>query len=181
MRVEKVLSRNFNNPEMRHLKTYLAQGGYDALKKAIKMEPTKIVEVVKNSGLRGRGGAGFPTGLKWTFIPKQTQKPIYLCVNADEGEPGTFKDREILTWDPHLLIEGIAISSFALGCHTSYIYVRGEFSKEIRILQEALDQAYQEGFLGKSILGSGYRLDVFIHKGAGAYICGEETALLECF
>ncbi|MDO8643892.1 MAG: NADH-quinone oxidoreductase subunit NuoF, partial [bacterium] len=134
---------------------------------------------VKSSGLRGRGGAAFGTGMKWGFVPTNTGKPTYLCVNADEGEPGTFKDRAILLKDPHLMIEGVIIASYAIHCRTAYVYIRGEFCDEARRLQTAIDEAYDKGFLGKNIQGSGYDLDVTIHRGAGAYICGEETALIE--
>ena len=176
--MEKIVSKNFGNQAARKFKGYVETGGYEALKKSLKKKPEDIVEEVKASGLRGRGGAGFPCGVKWGFVPKESKKPVYLLVNADEGEPGTFKDREIMTWDPHLLIEGIIISSYALKCHTSYIYVRGEYKYEADILQIALNEAYKNGMLGKNILDSGFDLDVYIHMGAGAYICGEETALI---
>ncbi len=177
--MEKILSRNFGNGEAYFLASYESGGGYTGLRQALKMKPNDLTELVKESGLRGRGGAGFPTGMKWAFIPKNTLKPVYLCVNADEGEPGTFKDREILRWDPHLLVEGIIIAAYALGCKTSYVYIRGEFVSEGERLDYAINEAQKAGYLGKNILGSGFNLDLFIHKGAGAYICGEETALLE--
>jgi NADH-quinone oxidoreductase subunit F len=134
---------------------------------------------VKASGLRGRGGAGFPTGLKWSFLPKQTEKPVYLCVNADESEPGTFKDREIIEYDPHQLLEGIIISAYAIQCHKAFIYIRGEFVFGAKVIERAIEEALAAGYLGKNILGSGFDLDVAVHRGAGAYICGEETGLIE--
>jgi NADH-quinone oxidoreductase subunit F len=176
---EPILTRNFGTPDSHRLAAYQASGGYAALRKGLAMTPEAIVEEVKASGLRGRGGAGFPTGMKWGFLPKATDKPIYLCVNADESEPGTFKDREIMERDPHMVIEGTVLSSFAIRCRHAYIYVRGEFGFAYKRLREALDEAYKAGLVGKNILGSGYDLDITIHVGAGAYICGEETALLE--
>jgi len=143
------------------------------------MAPEAVVEEVKKSGLRGRGGAGFPAGVKWGFIPKNTTRPIYLCVNADESEPGTFKDRYIMDRDPHLLLEGIVITCWGIRAHDCYIYIRGEYESTRRILQAAVDEAYAAGILGASALGSDWRIDVTLHKGAGAYICGEETGLLE--
>lgn len=161
------------------LKDYRARGGYEALRKALKMDPLAIREEIKISGLRGRGGAGFPTGLKWSFFPKETPYPKFLCVNADESEPGTFKDRYLMEMDPHKLIEGCIVSSYALYVNTCYIYLRGEFDLAERRLYQALREAEKEGYLGENILGSGYSLKIVIHKGAGAYICGEETALME--
>jgi NADH-quinone oxidoreductase subunit F len=158
---------------------YLAEGGYEMLKKALKMEPKAITEEVKKSGLRGRGGAGFPTGVKWTFIPPNNTKPVYLICNADESEPGTFKDRYIMHQDPHQLIEGMTISCFAVGAHLAYIYVREEFPDAAKILEKAIAEAHQKGFLGKNIQGTGYDLEIYVHRGAGAYICGEETGLIE--
>jgi len=158
---------------------YLEHGGYESLRKALAMAPDDLTEEVKASGLRGRGGAGFPTGVKWSFIPKDTGKPIYLACNADEGEPGTFKDRELMERDPHQLIEGIAIASYAVGCHQAFIYMRGEFLEPARRVERAIAEAYDRGFLGKGIAGSGFDLDVVMHRGAGSYECGEETALLE--
>ena len=158
---------------------YLEHGGYESLRKALGMTADEVVEEVKASGLRGRGGAGFPTGVKWSFIPKDTGKPIYLACNADEGEPGTFKDRELMERDPHQLIEGIAIAAYAVGCHRAFIYMRGEFLEPARRVERALAEAYDRGFLGKGIAGSDYDLDVVMHRGAGSYECGEETALLE--
>src|SRR5262249_27183117 len=134
---------------------------------------------VKISGLRGRGGAGFPTGMKWSFVPRHSGKPTYLLCNADESEPGTFKDRKLMEYDPHLVIEGMAIASFALECHLAYIYIRGEFEFVGKIMQKALDEAYEAGILGPSVLGKDYALDLYVHFGQGAYICGEETSLIE--
>ncbi len=157
---------------------YLASGGYEGLRKALAMSPADVIETVKTAGLRGRGGAGFPTGLKWSFIP-QDVRPSYIVCNADEGEPGTFKDRELMERDPHQLIEGMAIGAFAIGCTQMYIYVRGEFAYAARVLERAAREAYDKGYLGRNILGTDFDLDLIIHRGAGAYICGEETALLE--
>ena len=176
---EPVLSARFGVQDSHLLATYVAAGGYRAYKKALGMPPDAVVEEVKKSGLRGRGGAGFPTGMKWSFIPKNTDRPIYLTVNADESEPGTFKDRYIMELDPHALIEGIIITCWAIRCNNAYIYIRGEYETTRRALQRALDEAYAAGHLGENVGGSGWKLDVTIHKGAGAYICGEETGLLE--
>ncbi len=175
----KLLTEHINVPGIRNLDTYRKQGGYETLKKALGMKPEDIVEEVKKSGLRGRGGAGFPTGMKWGFLAKPEGVPRYLVCNADESEPGTFKDRYMMEFLPHLLIEGMAIGSFALGCRTSYIYIRGELMYVFHILQEAIDEAYAAGLLGKNILGSGFDFDLHVHCGGGAYICGEETALIE--
>ena len=161
------------------IKTYLRDGGYEQLKKAVTMSRTDIVNEVKTSGLRGRGGAGFPCGVKWGFIKQDEKRPVYLICNADESEPGTFKDRYIIHEDPHQLLEGIAISCFALNARTAYIYIRGEFPEGARILERAIEEAREHKFLGKNILGSGFDVDVYIHRGAGAYICGEETGLIE--
>ena len=159
---------------------YLDRGGYQALPKALhEYQPSQIIEIVKRSGLRGRGGAGFPTGVKWGFIPRDSRLPKYLLCNADEGEPGTFKDRQLLEQDPHQMIEGIIIASYAIGAETSYIYLRGEFLEGAAILSHALQEAYAKGYLGKNILGTTFNLDLYVHPGAGAYICGEETALIE--
>ena len=158
---------------------YLNDGGYSELKKALTMSQPDIVNEVKASGLRGRGGAGFPCGVKWGFIKQDSPKPIYLICNADESEPGTFKDRYIIHQDPHQLIEGMIISCFAVNAHLAYIYIRGEFPQGAVILEKALAEARASGFLGKDILGSGYDLEIYVHRGAGAYICGEETGLIE--
>jgi len=161
------------------LEGYFACGGYRPLKKALALKPADVIEEVKKSGLRGRGGAGFPTGLKWSFIPKDAPGPRYLVCNADEGEPGTFKDRELIIRNPHALIEGMAIAAYAIGAAHGYIYIRGEFSAETRLLEKAIAAARAKGFIGRNILGSGFDFELFVHRGAGAYICGEETALLE--
>jgi NADH-quinone oxidoreductase subunit F len=176
--METVLTTHFANDRYRHVDTYVELGGYLALRKALAMEKAQIIDEVKKANLRGRGGAGFPAGVKWGFLPKDLSRPRYLVINADEGEPGTFKDRVIMSRGPHLLLEGIAIASYALTVHASYIYIRGEFVREAKILEEAIDEAYAKGFLGKNILGSGFDLDVTVHRGAGAYICGEETSLI---
>ncbi|HQO32767.1 MAG: NADH-quinone oxidoreductase subunit NuoF [Chitinophagales bacterium] len=177
---KKLLLANDHIPGINTLEVYRQHGGYKALEKALKsMKPDDIVEEVKKSGLRGRGGAGFPTGMKWSFLAKPEGVPRYLVCNADESEPGTFKDRYLMERIPHLLIEGMIVSSYALGANTSYIYVRGEYFYIIKILQKAIKEAYAAGLLGKNILGSGYDLDLYVQPGGGAYICGEETALLE--
>ena len=167
-------------PNLGQIEVYESVGGYAGLRKTLsEYKPADVIEVVKKSGLRGRGGAGFPTGMKWSFVPKTIGKPIYLCVNADESEPGTFKDRLLIEKDPHQLLEGTIISAYALDCHQAFIYIRGEFFYGARVLEKAISEAYAKGYLGKNILGSGYDLDLLVHRGAGAYICGEETALLE--
>ena len=173
-----VLSKHFGEAEARTFAGWKKRGGYAALEQALGMTREQVTEAVKTSGLRGRGGAGFPTGLKWTFMPKERKQAHYLCVNADESEPGTFKDREILRWTPHALIEGAAISAYAIQAEQTYIYVRGEFTEAIAVLQRALDEAYAQGVLGANAMGKGVRIDMMIHRGAGAYICGEETALM---
>ncbi|MFQ6673858.1 MAG: NADH-quinone oxidoreductase subunit NuoF [Fidelibacterota bacterium] len=162
------------------LDVYRSVGGYRALTKVLKeMSAGEVIEEVTASNLRGRGGAGFPAGVKWGFIPKDSPKPKYLINNADEGEPGTFKDRLLLNRTPHLVLEGTIIASYAIDCHTAFIYIRGEFYREYKLLEKSLQEAYDANLLGRNILGSGYSLDVVIHRGAGSYICGEETALLE--
>ena len=177
---EKILTKHFDLANLYEIETYLEQGGYRAVTKALKqMTPAGIMDEVKKASLRGRGGAGFPAGLKWSFVPQTSDKPKYLCVNADEGEPGTFKDRYILTHNPHLLIEGTIIASFSVGIHSAYVYIRGEYEAVAQRLEHAVVEAAEKGYLGKNILGSGFDLDIFVHRGAGAYICGEETALLE--
>jgi NADH-quinone oxidoreductase subunit F len=174
-----VLSTRFKDPEGTWFDDYTAGGGYEAARKVLtSMTPAQVIEEVSTAKLRGLGGAGFPTGSKWSFIPKQSTKPRYLVVNADEGEPGTFKDRYILERDPHALIEGILIAAYAIGSHKSYVYIRGEYFRPAERFQRAIDEAYQHSWLGKNIQGTGFDLDVVIHRGAGAYICGEETALL---
>lgn len=176
----KLLLDKINIPGIQSYEVYRQNGGYTALEKVLKnYTPDQIVEEVKKSGLRGRGGAGFPTGLKWNFLAKPPGVPRYLLCNADESEPGTFKDRYLMEHIPHLLIEGMIISSYALGSNTSYIYIRGEYFYVSRILEKAIEEAYQNGWLGKNILGTDYSLDLYVQVGAGAYICGEETALIE--
>jgi NADH-quinone oxidoreductase subunit F len=179
MAFEPVLTRNVGNPDALTVRGYRAAGGYQALAKALGMEGGEIIDLVKASGLRGRGGAGFPTGMKWGFVPQDTDKPKYLVCNADESEPGTFKDRLLMEKDPHQLIEGCAICCKAVGSETCYIYIRGEYTDALRVREEAIADAYREGVLGDSVLGSGYKLDVYMHVGAGANICGEETGMLE--
>lgn len=176
----KILTEHINVPDINTLAVYRKMGGYRSVEKALKtMTPEEVVDEVKKSGLRGRGGAGFPTGMKWSFLAKPEGKPRYLVCNADESEPGTFKDRVLMEKIPHALIEGMITSSYALGARTSYIYIRGELMFVLRILEKAIAEAYAAGFLGENILGSGYSLDLHVHPGGGAYICGEETALLE--
>ncbi|HEX8391551.1 MAG TPA: NADH-quinone oxidoreductase subunit NuoF [Longimicrobium sp.] len=174
-----LLSRHFGDPEARTLKGWVERGGYQALRKALGMSPADIVTEVKNSGLRGRGGAGFPTGMKWSFMPKKEPgKPHFLVCNADESEPGTFKDRELMRWTPHALVEGCLIGAHAINAEHAYIYIRGEFFEAAQIMARAIEEAYAAGYIGKNILGSGINLDLTLHIGAGAYICGEETGLL---
>jgi NADH-quinone oxidoreductase subunit F len=165
-----ILSQYFGDPDARSYKGWVKRGGYQALKRALAMDPAAVTEEVKASGLRGRGGAGFPTGLKWSFMPKDKRRPHYLCVNADESEPGTFKDREIMRWTPHALLEGTAIAAHAIRAEVAYIYIRGEFTEPFRIMERALDEATAAGVFGM--------LRIHLHRGAGAYICGEETALM---
>ncbi|WP_018855557.1 NADH-quinone oxidoreductase subunit NuoF [Rhizobium sp. 42MFCr.1] len=177
---EPVLLKNINAQDGHLLSTYEAGGGYQALKKALREHaPDEVIDLVKEANLRGRGGAGFPTGMKWSFVPKQTGKPKYLCCNADEGEPGTFKDRIIMERDPHQLVEGLAVSAYAIGAKTAYVYVRGEYVTAIRRLEQAIAEAHDKGYLGRRILGTDFDFTVHIHCGAGAYICGEETAMLD--
>lgn len=165
-------------PDYHNIDIYIKHGGYKTFKKALKMKPEEIIEEVKKSGLRGRGGACFPAGMKWSFMPQKSDKPKYLCCNGDESEPASFKDREIFEKNPHQFIEGTLIACRAMGIKTAYVYIRGEYYPWIVMLQKAIDDAYAKGFIGKNILGSGYSTDIYIHRGAGAYICGEETALL---
>ena len=176
----KLLFEHANVPGIETFEVYRKNGGYRSVEKALKtMSPQNVVEEVQASGLRGRGGAGFPTGMKWSFLAKPEGVPRYLLCNADESEPGTFKDRYLMEKIPHLLIEGMITSSYALGCNQSYIYIRGEYMWVLEIVEKAIAEAYANGFLGKNILGSGYDLDLAICPGGGAYICGEETALIE--
>lgn len=175
---EKFLLRNIGVPDSHRIDTYLAQGGYRSLARVLKeMKPAELIDLVKRSGLRGRGGAGFPAGMKWSFVPKDSY-PRYLVCNADEGEPGTCKDRVLMEGDPHAVIEGVAIACYAIEAHVGFIYVRGEFALSAERLEAAIAEAKAHGYLGQNILGSGYDLEVVVHCGAGAYICGEETALL---
>ena len=175
----KLLTKRFGMPNSQSIDTYLATEGYQALKKVVTtMTQDQVIDEVKKSALRGRGGAGFPTGLKWSFVPRQSPKPKYVVCNADESEPGTCKDRPLMEYDPHQLIEGMAIAAFALGAKLSYIYIRGEYWYLIKILETALAEARERGYLGKNLFGTDFECDIFVHPGAGAYICGEETALL---
>jgi NADH-quinone oxidoreductase subunit F len=172
-----VLSKHFGDPEARTLAGWRARGGYAALEKALRMDPVEIQTIVKDSGLRGRGGAGFPTGVKWSFM-KPDGKQHYLCCNADESEPGTFKDREIMRWTPHALVEGVALGAYAIYATVGYIYIRGEFTEPYDRMVAAVREAYAAGILGENAMGSGKTVHVHVHRGAGAYICGEETALM---
>ncbi len=177
---EPILLHRVNKKASPWLDAYRADGGYRALTKALQeMSPTQVIDVVKASGLRGRGGAGFPTGLKWTFLPKDHPGPIYMCINADESEPCTFNNRVLMELDPHQVLEGIILSCYATRSSTAYLYIRYEYGRGTRAMQRAIDEAYSANLLGKNILGKGFNLDVFIHRGAGAYICGEETGLIE--
>ncbi|HEX7757831.1 MAG TPA: NADH-quinone oxidoreductase subunit NuoF [Niabella sp.] len=175
----KLLLENAHIEGIRYFDTYRKNGGYRSVEKALKMTPEDVVEEVKKSGLRGRGGAGFPTGMKWSFIAKPEGVPRHLVCNADESEPGTFKDRYLMEFLPHLLIEGLIISSYALGSNTTYIYIRGEYAWIPDILEQAIAEAKANGFLGKNILNTGFDCEIYVQRGAGAYICGEETALIE--
>ncbi|WP_293935391.1 NADH-quinone oxidoreductase subunit NuoF [Sphingobacterium sp. UBA6645] len=176
----KLLLEHIQVPGINTLAVYREKGGYRAVEKALKtMSPEDVVEEVKKSGLRGRGGAGFPTGMKWSFLAKPEGVPRYLVCNGDESEPGTFKDRFLMTHIPHALLEGMIVSSYALGANISYIYIRGEMMPQIRIMEKAIQEAKEAGWLGKNILGTGYDLEIYVQPGGGAYICGEETALLE--
>jgi NADH-quinone oxidoreductase subunit F len=177
--MEPVLLRARGTARSRAIETYVAAGGYDGLIKALSMSPEAIIQTVSDSELRGRGGAGFPTGRKWSFVPKDHPGPRYLICNADESEPGTFKDREIIEHDPHQVVEGIAIAAYAIKASTAFVYIRGEFVREAKILEEAIAEARAKSFLGKDVLGSGFSLEIVVHRGAGAYVCGEETALIE--
>jgi NADH-quinone oxidoreductase subunit F len=177
---EPVLLANINKPDSHTLAVYQAGGGYRALRRALEdLSPAEVAGEVRRSNLRGRGGAGFPTGLKWSFLPADHPGPIYLCVNADESEPGTFSNRVLLELDPHQVLEGTILSAYATRASTAYIYLRYEYPRAFRRLQAAIDECYAAGLLGKNILGTPFSLDVFIHRGAGAYICGEETGLIE--
>jgi NADH-quinone oxidoreductase subunit F len=178
---EKILLKNMDQPGYTgSLEDYRKTGGYTAFEKVLKgISRAEVIDIVKKSGLRGRGGAGFPTGMKWSFIPKDHPGPRYLCCNADESEPGTFKDRQLIDKDPHQMLEGLGIGAYAIGAHHAYIYIRGEFDFGAKVIQRAIQEAYEAKLFGKNIFGSGFDLEVVLHRGAGAYICGEETALLE--
>ncbi|MGH7926591.1 MAG: NADH-quinone oxidoreductase subunit NuoF, partial [Candidatus Binatia bacterium] len=176
---KKLLLRNIETPDSHTLAVYQSLGGYGGWQKIVReMQPAQLIDEVKASGLRGRGGAGFPTGMKWSFVPRESPKPKYLVCNADESEPGTFKDRLLIEKDPHAIIEGTLIAAYAINSHTAFIYIRGEMAFGAERLERAVEEAYQAGYIGKNILGTGCDLDVIVHRGAGAYICGEETALL---
>jgi NADH-quinone oxidoreductase subunit F len=174
----RVLTAHWDDPSVIALPGYEAAGGYRALRTALGMTADELIQLVKDSGLRGRGGAGFPTGMKWSFVPRDTGKPTYVTVNFDESEPGTCNNRELVEREPHALIEGAAIAAKAIDCHLAYIYIRGEYLWQGLVLQRALDEAYGAGYLGRGLMGGEYDLDIVLHRGAGAYICGEETALL---
>lgn len=176
---EPVLLANIHQPQSHTLRAYEASGGYAALRKMVEKTSAEVVELVKSSNLRGRGGAGFPTGLKWTFLPKDHPGPIYMCINADESEPGTFNNRILMEQDPHQVLEGIILSSYATRATTAYVYLRYEYPLCLERMQQAIDEAYAAGYLGKRILGKEFSLDVYMHRGAAAYICGEETGLIE--
>jgi len=175
--MEKIILKDI--PDLYKLDVYLANGGYSALKKALtQMKPDEVIEEVKKSGLRGRGGACFPTGMKWTFMPKGNEKPKFLCCNGDESEPGSFKDREIFEKNPHQFIEGSLLAAYAMGCGAVYVYIRGEYWKWINIMEQSVEDAYKRGLIGKNIFGTGFSVELYVHRGAGAYICGEETSLM---
>lgn len=178
MAFEKILMKNVGVPNSTSLKVYESRGGYEGARKALKMTPDEVVELVKKANVRGRGGAGFPAGVKWSFLPKD-RTVTYLCVNADESEPPTFCNRITIEQDPHMLIEGILIAGWATKTTTAYIYMRGEFTEQFHVLQKAVDEAYAAGYLGQNIMGSGWSMECYIHRGAGAYVCGEETGLIE--
>lgn len=177
--MEPVLTSHVREAGGHTLGAYVARSGYEGLRKALGLAPAQVIDLVKASGLRGRGGAGFPTGMKWQFVPKDSPKPKYLCCNADESEPGTFKDHVLMERNPHLLIEGCLIGSYAIGAHAAYIYIRGEFAHVARVLEAAIEEARAGGYLGRDIFGSGFDCEIYVHPGAGAYEAGEESALLE--
>ena len=175
---ERVITANWGDDSVRSLQGYEVKGGYRGFRKALEMSPDDVIQVVKDSGLRGRGGAGFPTGMKWSFVPQDTGKPTYVTVNFDESEPGTCNNRELMEREPHQMLEGAMIAAYAIRCHTVFVYCRGEFLWPGTVVQRAIDELYAAGYTGTGILGSDYDLDIVLHRGAGAYICGEETALL---
>jgi NADH-quinone oxidoreductase subunit F len=175
----KILLKNVHHTDQHTLAGFESRGGYQAIRKALALDPLKVIDEVKASGLRGRGGAGFSTGQKWSFVPRNTGKPVYFLLNADESEPGTFKDRLILERDPHMIIEGMMIAAWALGCNWACVYIRGEYAYPYTRINSAVKEAYQKGYLGKGIFGTDFNLDIVVHRGAGAYICGEETGLIE--
>src|SRR5688572_22772249 len=180
MSFEPVLLARVNKPDSHRLEGYRNDGGYAAFERALReRKPADVVTLVRDSGLRGRGGAGFPCGVKWTFLPKDHPGPIYLCVNADESEPCTYNNRILMEKDPHQVLEGIMIACYAIKCQTAYFYIRYEYGLAFRVLQDAIDELYAVGLLGKDIRGTGFDLDIYLHRGAGAYICGEETGLIE--
>ncbi|MGZ8635993.1 MAG: NADH-quinone oxidoreductase subunit NuoF [Actinomycetota bacterium] len=176
--VTKVITANWGDPDVVPFEGYSDRGGYEGLRAALGMTPAEVIDTMKASGLRGRGGAGFPTGVKWSFVPQDTGKPTYVVSNFDESEPGTFNNRELVEREPHQFLEGVAIAAYAIGSHEAYVYCRGEFLHPGRVLHRAIAEAYGNGVFGDSVLGSGWELNVILHRGAGAYICGEETALL---
>ncbi|MCK5125956.1 MAG: NADH-quinone oxidoreductase subunit NuoF [candidate division Zixibacteria bacterium] len=177
--MEQVFLKYIDDPNQHKIDTYIEHGGYQAIQKVFKeYQPTEVIDTVKASGVRGRGGAGFPAGLKWSFVPQNTGKPIYLACNGDESEPGTCKDRVIMENNPHLIIEGIMICCYAINAHHAFIYIRGEFAHPAARVEAAINEAYAKGYLGKNIFGTGFDLDIIVHTGGGAYICGEETSLL---
>src|SRR6186997_2179654 len=179
MPYEPVLLARIDKPNSNKLESYRADGGYETFARVLKeKKPTDVIDQVKASGLRGRGGAGFPTGLKWTFLPKDHPGPIYLCVNADESEPCTYNNRILMEKDPHQVLEGIMLACYAIKSERAYFYIRYEYGTSYRVLQAAIDECYAAGLLGKNIQGTGINLDIFLHRGAGAYICGEETGLI---
>ncbi len=177
--MERVLTKNINVPNSYNIDVYMEHGGYEATRKALlEHKPAELIDMVKKSGLRGRGGAGFPAGLKWSFMPQGDEVDKYLCVNMDEGEPGTFKDRYLVAEDPHQVLEGVIIAAYAVGANRAFVYIRGEFLMTVKRWIKVIADAYAKGFLGENILGTGFNLDVSVHRGAGAYICGEETAMI---
>jgi len=177
--MEKILTQNIDKPNSQDIKVYLDGGGYKALEKALSMKPEEVIAEVQKSGLVGRGGAAFPVGLKWSFTRREHTEPKFIICNADEGEPGTFKDRIILKNDPHLFLEALIIGGYAIGASQGFVYIRGEYYREIEVVEKAVEQAKEKGYLGDNILGSGFSFTIQVYKGAGAYVCGEETALIE--